>query len=608
MKRIFTLFIGLSLLLGQYFQTQAQVATHIVISEVYGGGGNGGAVFKNDFIELYNPTSSPVSLAGMSIQYTSAAGVFSASNITKLTTGTIASHGYFLVQEAAGTGTAPALPTPDFSDTLKLSATNGKLALVSDQVVLTTADFSGANPSASRIIDFIGYGTATNYEGASAVAALSNTTSAERKASASSTAVLLATGGADALAGNGWDSNVNSADFVNQTAVTPQNSSSTHEPMTVTNPVTSITVSGTGSATTITTSAGTLQMLAAVLPANADVQAVAWSVASVTGNASISVGGLLTAMFDGIVTVKATATDGSNVFGTLDITISGQTQSTIVSNIAALRASATGATIYKLTSTAILTFQQTSRNQKYIQDATGGILIDDATGKITTAYNQYDGITNILGTLTDYNGMLEFVPSADPGASVSQGNTVTPIPLTLAEMNDAATFLSHQAQLVKISNVTFGATGTFATGKGYAITSSVDSFYTNFYNVNYIGQTIPATTVNIIGILGTRTITGNFITARSIADIEGMSTVSAVETANEISAYPNPARESITITNINNVTKIEISNILGQVVSSYANLPKDMVTLKLNGFNKGIYFISLIEKDRIVKTMKFTKE
>src|SRR5204863_6052271 len=33
---------------------------HIVISQIYGGGGNSGATFKNDFVELYNPTASPV--------------------------------------------------------------------------------------------------------------------------------------------------------------------------------------------------------------------------------------------------------------------------------------------------------------------------------------------------------------------------------------------------------------------------------------------------------------------------------------------------------------------------------------------------------------------
>jgi uncharacterized protein YjdB len=89
-------------------------------------------------------------------------------------------------------------------------------------------------------------------------------------------------------------------------------------------PVTSITVSGAGGAATITTNNGTLQMAAAVLPANATNPAVTWSVAPGTGSATISAGGLLRATGNGTVTVTATANDGSGVIGTLNINISGQ--------------------------------------------------------------------------------------------------------------------------------------------------------------------------------------------------------------------------------------------------------------------------------------------
>ncbi|MCL2803976.1 MAG: Ig-like domain-containing protein [Micrococcales bacterium] len=90
-------------------------------------------------------------------------------------------------------------------------------------------------------------------------------------------------------------------------------------------PVSSITVTGAGGATAITASGGTLQMSATVLPADATNNAVTWSVTSGTGSASISASGLLTAVSDGTVTVRATANDGSNTEGTLVITITGQT-------------------------------------------------------------------------------------------------------------------------------------------------------------------------------------------------------------------------------------------------------------------------------------------
>jgi hypothetical protein len=79
--------------------------------------------------------------------------------------------------------------------------------------------------------------------------------------------------------------------------------------------VDSITVTGVGGVTTITTDNGTLQMVATVLPEGATDKSVTWSVISGTGTGSINSTGLLTAITDGTVTVRATANDGSAVYG-----------------------------------------------------------------------------------------------------------------------------------------------------------------------------------------------------------------------------------------------------------------------------------------------------
>src|SRR3954451_22519428 len=55
-------------------------STSLVISQVYGGGGNAGALYTNDFIELFNPTSSPVVFTNWSVQYASAGGAFAGLN------------------------------------------------------------------------------------------------------------------------------------------------------------------------------------------------------------------------------------------------------------------------------------------------------------------------------------------------------------------------------------------------------------------------------------------------------------------------------------------------------------------------------------------------
>ncbi|MFA8300201.1 MAG: Ig-like domain-containing protein [Hyphomicrobiales bacterium] len=88
--------------------------------------------------------------------------------------------------------------------------------------------------------------------------------------------------------------------------------------------VSSITVSGEEGKTSIDATAGTLQMEVEVLPADATDKSVTWSVNNKMGEASIDDNGLLSAISNGPVTVRATANDGSGIFGELDVNITGQ--------------------------------------------------------------------------------------------------------------------------------------------------------------------------------------------------------------------------------------------------------------------------------------------
>lgn len=159
----------------------------VVISQVYGGGGNTGAPYTHDFIELFNAGSAPVSLNGWSVQYGSAAGSFGtgASMITALGNVTLQPGQYYLIQEAAGTGTGiPGLPTPDLiaAPAIAMSGTNGKVALVNEITGLNCGISTTpcSDTQMAKIIDLVGFGSANMFEGAAATPVLSNTTAAIR--------------------------------------------------------------------------------------------------------------------------------------------------------------------------------------------------------------------------------------------------------------------------------------------------------------------------------------------------------------------------------------------------------------------------------------------
>ena len=147
----------------------------VLISQIYGGGGNSGATYNSDYVELYNRSGSSVNLAGWSVQYASASGS-SWSAITL--SGTIAAGKYYLVRLASGGVSGSALPTADATGTINISAVNGKIALRN-----AAAAFTGASPSGqSGLQDLVGYGTASAFEGSAAPSG-SNTTALFRAGS-----------------------------------------------------------------------------------------------------------------------------------------------------------------------------------------------------------------------------------------------------------------------------------------------------------------------------------------------------------------------------------------------------------------------------------------
>src|SRR5690349_2592639 len=109
----------------------------VVVSQVYGGGGNAGATYTHDFVELFNRGSSDVSLAGWSVQYAATAGT--SWQRTNLTNVTLAPGQYYLVRQGQGTGGTTPLPDPDALGSILMAGGAGKVALVSNQDTLVGA-------------------------------------------------------------------------------------------------------------------------------------------------------------------------------------------------------------------------------------------------------------------------------------------------------------------------------------------------------------------------------------------------------------------------------------------------------------------------------------
>lgn len=176
----------------------------VVISQVYGGGGNSGATLQHDFIEVFNNGTTTESIGGWSVQYASATGT--SWQVTAIPAGTSLQPGaYLLIREAVGAGGSVPV-VGDVTGTIAMSGSSGKVALANTTAALT----GSAAPTGGSVVDIVSYGSATPTEG-SPTAGLSNTTAALRSS------------------GGCADTNNNSADFSVGTPA-PRNSTSALAP------------------------------------------------------------------------------------------------------------------------------------------------------------------------------------------------------------------------------------------------------------------------------------------------------------------------------------------------------------------------------------------
>ncbi|MGH9968156.1 MAG: FG-GAP-like repeat-containing protein [Pyrinomonadaceae bacterium] len=159
----------------------------VVISQIYGGGGNPGSTFQNNFVELFNRSNTAFNISGWPIHFGSATGPFNVSVSFVSSQGVFISPGkYLLIQLGPNSTNGAPLPTPDFVipsggpfPPINLSP-SGKLAFTRPSTVLPPVPCPLPN---SNVVDLVGYGATANcFEGSGPTATLSNTTAALRQA------------------------------------------------------------------------------------------------------------------------------------------------------------------------------------------------------------------------------------------------------------------------------------------------------------------------------------------------------------------------------------------------------------------------------------------
>lgn len=248
---------------------------------------------------------------------------------------------------------------------------------------------------------------------------------------------------------------------------------------------------------------------------------------------------------------------------------------------------------YELTTAPTVTYARTARNQKYIQDATAGILIDDTPGTITTTFAIGDTMTGLKGKTSTYNGVLQFNPLDN--ATAATGTAVTPEVVTVADI--IANVENYESELVQINGATFAdgnGTATFAVNTNYNINDGTTMiFRTMFAEANYVTNTdvIPSVPQDLVVLVAEFNGTIQVV-ARSLADMTlKTNTFNAID---GLAVYPNPVSgDVVTITSAaNEAMQVQLFDVLGKQIIN-TNVTNN--TINVATLDAGIYFIKITE-------------
>ena len=258
---------------------------------------------------------------------------------------------------------------------------------------------------------------------------------------------------------------------------------------------------------------------------------------------------------------------------------------------------------YKLTGEVVVTAVASYNNQKVIQDATGAILIFDPNGTLGTL-SIGDKISGIYGTLTNYYGFLEFKPTAAYENFISVFEDVTPLVITLDQLNDASFMMGHQAELIQLNDVTLNEAGnTCAVLTPYGITqngTSANAFFAYFQDAEYIGNALPSYNMDLVGFNFATSKIGSsyldfryYIIPRNNGDFAEHVGISEYDQAIQI--FPNPVENTLHLSfNAFNATTVQIFDITGKMIMSQA-VEGQVMSVNVDQLTTGTYFVRLTD-------------
>ncbi|MBS4029122.1 MAG: lamin tail domain-containing protein, partial [Ignavibacteriales bacterium] len=503
-----------------FFSITFSQTTHIVISEF---ATRGTANATDEFVELYNPMDSVIDISGWKLEYKSASGTTWSLRATIPNNKTIPAFGFFLIAPTSYASST----TPDYRATewSAGAADNGH--------------FHITNVGGTEI-DKVGYGTAIDPEGSPAPnhGTSANNNSVERKAKASSTADSLCSTGTHALIGNGQDTQQNNLDFVARTCNrNPQNTLSPTEPPGGTN-----LCDGSGIASVSPHSAQgniptnfvvkyfrntqyTISDMRFVMPSSFSWSHSLDSVSITNATASVSIVAD-TILFEGITfssdSSEITIRNVTPPDSTASFKIKVQTRCTTFREIttsptvlvvgspipiASVKENdSLGIPIRNgqyVTLRGIVTVGNEFCSPSYMQDNTAGI---GMFGTTTSAALTIGDDVIISGRVTHFNGFTQ-IDNLTLQQTLSQGNEVEPIVLTVSQVNEQNEGILAKILAVTVRDTFGNAISTWdcgTSGRNYRLYESPTAFTQIRADncVNICGTTAPQDEIDLIGVVG----------------------------------------------------------------------------------------------------------